>query len=111
MRRRVGTVIVAKLAVVAFVDNPVLIGWRELRKGALILVDAVEQRGKRGAQVEAATTPVANFINTQCFFFEVRGIDWMYQRDGFHVPPGRKQSAVSHQHQGGINSSSSLAES
>jgi hypothetical protein len=76
-----------------------------------MLVDAVEQRGKRRAQVEAAPATVANFINTQGLFFEVRRIDWMNQGDGFHVSPGRKQSAVSHQHQGGVGSSSSLAES
>jgi hypothetical protein len=103
--------VIAKLAVVAFVDDPVLIGWRELRNVALILVDTVEQRDKRGAQVEAATATVANFINSQGLFFEVRRIEWMDQIDGFHVAPGRKQSAVSHQHQGGVGSSSSLAES
>jgi hypothetical protein len=46
MRGRIGTVVVAELAVITLVDNPMMIGWRELRNMALIPVDPVEERGE-----------------------------------------------------------------
>ncbi len=97
MRRRVGTVVVAEFTVVAFVDDPAMIGWRKLRNVAFILVDAIEQGGKRGAQIEAATAPVTNFVNTQGLFFELSWIDGMKQSKTFHVAPAEsnQRSALS----------------
>jgi hypothetical protein len=44
MWRRIGAVVVAKFTIVALIDHPMMIGWREFGDVALIPVDAVEQR-------------------------------------------------------------------
>jgi Ni,Fe-hydrogenase maturation factor len=97
MRRGIGTVVVTELAVVALVNNPVMISQRQFCDMTLICIDAAEQRGKRGTQVETAPAAVANFINAECFFVELHRIDWMNQLEALHISPDRKQSAVSHQ--------------
>jgi hypothetical protein len=42
MRRGIGTVVVAEFAVIALVDNPMVVGGRKLGDISLITVDAVE---------------------------------------------------------------------
>jgi hypothetical protein len=42
MRRRVGTVIKAELAIIAFVDDSTMVVWRQLCHVPFIAVDAVE---------------------------------------------------------------------
>ncbi|MCG3778278.1 MAG: hypothetical protein JW388_0991 [Nitrospira sp.] len=44
MRRRIGAMVVAELTVVTFVDDLLMVGRRQLRDIALILVDAIQQR-------------------------------------------------------------------
>jgi hypothetical protein len=83
-----------------------VVGGRELGDVALIPVDTIEQRIERRAKIEAAPAAIADFINTQRLFLELRGIDGIDQTQTIHVSPIRKQSAVSHQRQGGVRSSS-----
>jgi hypothetical protein len=79
MRGRIGAVVVAEFAVIAFVDDPVMVGGRELGDVALIPVDAIEQRIERRTQIEAAPAAVADFIDALRLFLELRGIDGIDQ--------------------------------
>jgi len=75
MRRRIRTVVVAEFTVIALIDDPMVIGGRELGDVARITIDAVEQRVKRRTQIEAAPAAIADFVDTLRSFLELRGID------------------------------------
>ena len=106
MRRRIGAVVEAEFTVIAFIDDPMVVGRCELGDVALIPVDPVEQRVERRTEIEAAPAAIADFIDALRVFLELRGIDGIDQAQTIHVSPIRKQSAVSHQRQGGVRSSS-----
>jgi hypothetical protein len=110
MRRRIGAMVETEFTIVAFVDDPMVVGWCELCDITFIPVDAVEQRVERRTKIEAASTTIADFIDALRVFLELLGIDGIDQTQTIHVSPIRKQSAVSHQRQGGVRSSSSLSE-
>lgn len=95
MWRRIGTVVVAEFAVIALIDDPMVVGGRELGNVALMTVDAVEQRVERRTKIEAAPAAIADFIDALRVFLELRGIDGIDQAQTIHVSPIRKQSAVS----------------
>jgi len=95
MRRRIGTVVVAEFTVIALIDDPMVVGGRELGNVALMTVDAVEQRIERRTKIKAAPAAIADFIDALRIFLELRGIDGIDQAQTIHVSPIRKQSAVS----------------
>ena len=95
MRRRIGTVVVAELTVIALVDDLMVVGRRQFRDVSVIPVDAVEQCIKRRTEVEAAPAAVAHFIDPLRVALKLRGVDGMNQAQTIHVAPIRKQSAVS----------------
>src|SRR6185295_10998053 len=47
MRRRIGAMVETEFTIVAFVDDPMVVGWCELCDITFIPVDAVEQRVER----------------------------------------------------------------
>jgi hypothetical protein len=110
MWRRIGAMIETEFAVIALIHDPMMVGWRKLGDVTLIPVDAVEQRVERRTKIEAAPAAIADLIDALRVFLELRGIDGFEQTQTIHVSPIRKQSAVSHQRQGGVRSSSSLSE-
>src|SRR6185503_9568400 len=59
MRRSVRTVVVAEFTVVALIDNPMVVGGRELGDVSFIAVDAVEQGVERRTQIEAAPATIS----------------------------------------------------
>ena len=97
MRRRIGTVVVAELTVIALIDDLMVVCGCELGDVSLILIDAVEQCIERWTEVEAAPAAIADFINTLRVFLELRGVDGIDQVQAIHVAPIRKQSAASPQ--------------
>src|SRR5262245_8775200 len=110
MRRRIRTVVVTEFTVIALIDNPMVVGNREFGDVAFIAVYAVEQRIERRTQIETPSAAIADFINTLRVFLELHGLDGVNQAQTIHVSPIRKQSAVSYQRQGGVQSSSSPSE-
>jgi hypothetical protein len=74
-----------ELTVVAFVDNPAMVLGRQLPGIPLIPVDAVEQRVERRTEIEAAAAPVADLIDAQRFFVQLRGIDRLDEGETSHV--------------------------
>jgi hypothetical protein len=77
-------VVVAEFTVVALIDNTMVVGGRELRDVSFITVDAVEQCVKRRTQIEAASAPIADFINALRFFLEPCRIDGVDQAQTIH---------------------------
>ena len=63
MWRRIGTVVVAEFTVIALIDDPMVVGGRELGDVALITVDAVKQRVERRTKIETAPAAIADFID------------------------------------------------
>jgi hypothetical protein len=94
---RVGAVIEAELAIVAFIDNLAMVGGSQLRDGTVVLVDAVQQCVEGGAEIEAAAAAVADFIDAQGFLVQLSRIDRIDEVQTFHVSSRRKHSAVSRQ--------------
>jgi hypothetical protein len=103
-------VVVAELTVIALINDLMVVGRRQLRDVSLIPIDAVEQRSERRTEVKAAPAAVADFIDPLRVSLKLRGVDRINQAQTIHVAPIRKQSAVSHQGQGGVRSSSSPSE-
>jgi hypothetical protein len=79
MRRRIGTVIVAKFTVIALIDDPMVVGRRELGDVSFISINAVEQRIERRTQIEAAPAAIADFIDTLRVFLELGRVDGIDQ--------------------------------
>ena len=67
--------VVAEFTVIALIDDLMVVGECELGDVSLIPVDAIEQRVKRRAQIEAAPASVADFIDPLRVFVELRGVD------------------------------------
>jgi len=91
MRRGIGAMVIAELAVVTFIDNAVVIGLRQLGSVAFMRVDAIEQRIERWTEVEAAAAAVANLINPLRLLLELRRVDGVEQTQAVHsayCPPG-----------------------
>ena len=84
MWRGVGTVVEAELTVIALIDNPVVVGGSEFGDIPLIPVDAVEECVERRAQIEAAPTAIADFIDALRVFLELRGIDGIDEVQTIH---------------------------
>ena len=84
MWRRIGTVVETELAIIALIDDPMVVGWRELGDVALIPIDAVEQRVERRTKIEAAPAAIADFIDALRVFLELRGIDGIDQTQTVH---------------------------
>src|SRR5262245_10616330 len=97
MRWRVGAVIEAELAIVAFIDDLVMIGGGQLRDGTIVLVDAVQQCVEGGTEIETAAAAVADFVDAQGFLVQLSRIDRIDEVQAFHVSSCRKHSAVSRQ--------------
>ena len=79
MRRRVGTMVVAELAIVTLVHHALMLGRHDAFDMAVVPVDAVEERVERRAEIETATASVANLIDPQRIFRELSGIDRLNQ--------------------------------
>ena len=94
MRRRIGTVVVAEFTVIALIDDPMVVGGRELGDVALIPVDAAEQCIERWTQIEATSAAIADFIDPLRVFLELRGVDGIDQAQAIH---GWGKHALSHQ--------------
>ena len=86
MRRRVRTVVVAEFTIITLIDDPMVVGGRQLGNVALITVDAVEQCVERRTKIEAAPAAIADFINALRLFLELRRIDGIDQAQTIHVP-------------------------
>ena len=75
MRRRVGAVIEAEFAVVAFIDDlddgRRASAWRHGPHTCRSVQQGVERR----TEVETPPASVADFINAQRFFFQLRRLD------------------------------------
>ena len=70
VRRGVGAMVVAKLAVVAFVGDLFVIAGRELGELAVLRVNPVKQRVEGGAEIKAAAAPVADLEDPRGFLFD-----------------------------------------
>jgi len=81
-------VIETELAIVAFVDDPVVIGRHQLGHITLVDVDPVQQSIERGAEVEASPAPVADLIDPEGFFLEMSGVCRLKKTEAFHMPCG-----------------------
>ena len=84
MRWRIGTMVVAELAVITFVDDFLVVSRRQLGNVALILVDPVQQRVERGTKIEAPPAAIADFVNALRVFVELRGVDGIDQNQTVH---------------------------
>ncbi len=85
VRRRVGTMVETELAVVAFVDNPMVIGRCQFRDIALADIDSIEQRVERRAEVEAPAAAVADLINSKRFPFQLCRIYRIDEAETLHL--------------------------
>ena len=94
MRRRIGTMVVAELTVIALVDDPMVVGGRKLGDVTFVPIDAVEQRVERRTQIEAAPAAIADFVDALRVFLKLRGIDGVDQTQAIH---GWGNHALSHQ--------------
>jgi hypothetical protein len=81
----IGAVIETELTVIAFVDDPPMILGREFGDIPLIPVDPVEQRIKRGTEIEAATASIADLINAQRFVVQLHWTDGLNEREPSHA--------------------------
>jgi hypothetical protein len=52
-----------QFTVVAFVDYPMVIRWRELGDIALILINPIQQRIEGGTEIEAPAATVAHIVD------------------------------------------------
>jgi hypothetical protein len=99
MGRRVGAVVETEFAVVALVDDAMMIGGRQLRHVAFVPVDAVQQGVERGTEVETAAAPVADLVDPERFLVQSTGIERGEKAEGFHgnerAQPSLQQTAVS----------------
>ena len=86
VRRGIGAVIKTELAIIAFVDDPVVIGRRQLGNITLVDVDTVQQGVEGGAEVEASPAPVADLIDPEGFFLEMPGVWRLEKAEAFHIP-------------------------
>ena len=86
MRRSIRTVVVAELAVIALVDNPMVVGGRELGDISLTTIDTVKQCVERWTQIEAAPAAIADFIDALRLFLEPCRIDGVDQVQTIHTP-------------------------
>jgi hypothetical protein len=77
-------VVVAEFTVIALIDDPVMVGGSELGDVPFMPIDAIKQRVERRAKIEAAPAAIADFINTQRLFLELRGIDGIDQAQTIH---------------------------
>jgi hypothetical protein len=95
VRRRIRTVVETELAVVAFVHDSAMILGRQLPHIAFVAVDTIEQRVERRAEIETTAATVADLVDTQCFFVQLRGTDRLDEGETSH---GRNNGkAVSNQ--------------
>jgi len=74
MRRGVGTVVIAELAVITFFFHLFVVMWLEFRYVAFMLINPVKQGVKRGAEVKAPPAPVTDVIDSDRLLFELRTI-------------------------------------
>ena len=77
--------VVAELAVIAFLFNLFEILGRKLRRVALVLINAIEEGIEGRAEVETAAASVTDVIDAQGFFFKLRTIPaWSNQVKSLH---------------------------
>ena len=63
MRRRIGTVIVAELAVIALINDSMMVSECEFADVALIPINTVEQGIERRTKIKAAPASIADFVD------------------------------------------------
>ena len=63
MRRRVGTVVVAELTIIALIDDSMMVSGCEFADVALIPVDTVEQCIERRTKIKASPAAIADFVD------------------------------------------------
>jgi hypothetical protein len=63
MGRGIGTMVVAELAIVAFINDPVMIRRSEFRHVTLIFIDPIQQSVEGRAEIETAATSVAYVVD------------------------------------------------
>src|SRR5215204_1770168 len=86
VRRRIGTMVEAEFAIIAFVDHLMMIGRRQLDNLSVVAVDPIQQGIEGGAEIETAPASVTDLINPERLFvepFRSNGID---QVQSFHAP-------------------------
>jgi hypothetical protein len=77
----------AELAVVAFVDDLMMIAGGQLGDIAFIDINSIQQGIERGAQIEAASAPIADLVDPQGFFLQLLGVDRLDETETFHHSP------------------------
>ena len=75
VRRHVGTLHVAELALVALIDDFVALGVTQRADVTVVLVDVPEHRREGRAQVEAQSAPVAEVEDAVEFLAERSGVE------------------------------------
>src|SRR5512134_4163116 len=94
MGGRVRAVIETELAVVALVDDLMMIGRGQFCDVAFVPVDAVQKRIERGAEIETAAAPVADFIDPERFLVQLLRIDRIDEAETLHGWGTQERSAI-----------------
>jgi hypothetical protein len=79
MRRRIGTMVETELAIVALIDDAMMVRRGQFGDVALVPIDPIQERVERRTEIEATPTTIADVIDAKGFFVEYRRIDWLKQ--------------------------------
>ena len=74
----------AELAVVAFLDDLMMIAGGQLGDITFIHINPIQQSIERGAQIEAASATITDLIDPQGFFLQLLGVDRLDEAETFH---------------------------
>ena len=78
------TMIEAELAVVAFVDDLMVIAGGQFGDITFIHINPIQQSIERGAKIEAASATITDLVDPQGFFLQLLGVDRLDETETFH---------------------------
>jgi hypothetical protein len=82
-----------ELAVVAFIDDLMMIGRSQSGHITLVRIDPTQQRVERRTEIETAPAAVTDFEDPECFFLQLLGIDRCDKAETLHSPPRKRPAA------------------
>ena len=97
MGRRIRAMVETEFAIVAFVDDAMMVRRGKFRHIALVLIDSIQQRIERGAEIETPAAAVAHIVDPQGFLFQVLGIDRIDEVELVHRRVAIMQAAIGNQ--------------
>ena len=68
-----------ELAIVALVDNAMMVCRGQFGDVALVLINPIQERVEGRTEIEATPTTIANVIDAKGFLVENGRIDWLKQ--------------------------------